>query len=267
MVVGEAISRDVCRLLASELGETKGAPRLAPGTDLLNAKFEFGRVRLPAQAATVAFSRERRRPQVAARVFRARSGSRPDELSPGSRGRTVGAIVVALILAGAIGTLYYFAPWEKDQPPQQTPADSDVDFETYESGRGGYAFDYPSDWTLSEEDTFTQISSPGKEIIVSFGVAPAGDLLFSTESLIDLLRDTYSPLEVEASELGSTSGYVSMTRSGTGTSESGEKFDFEAMVLETKARNYALLSFESAEQASEENRSLADRIIASFRLE
>ena len=203
---------------------------------------------------------------MAARVFRARSRSGSSEPSRSSRWRTAVGVVVALILAGAIGALFYFAPWESDQRPQ-TPADSDVDLQTYASGRGGYAFDYPSQWTLNDDGTFTKISSPGQEVIVSFGVAPSGDLLFATESLIDLLRETYSPLEVGGSELGSTSGYVSMTRTGTGTSESGEKFDFKAMVLETKERNYALLSFESVEQASEEDRSLADGIIDSFRLE
>ena len=253
---------DACRLLVREPGPGAG---VAPMMDLPGRNWALDEYDGRPRRQLSSFQGKETILQMSARVFRARSRSRAGEPSPSSRWRTVGGTVVALVVAGAIGVLLYLAPWEREQRPQ-TPADPDVDFQTYESDRGGYAFDYPSDWTLDDDGTFTRISSPGQEIIVSFGVAPSGDLLFATESLIELLRETYSPLEVEGSEVGSTSGYVSMTRSGTGTSESGEKFDFKAMVLETKARNYALLSFDSAEQASEDHRSLADTIIDSFRL-
>lgn len=197
---------------------------------------------------------------------RARFRSDPGEFNDGFRWRSLLKVVLALLVVAGLGALFFLKPWEQEKAPKAQDTTLSSNFETLTSAQGGYEFDYPPEWTLSDQGTFTRVSSPKDEIIVSFGVAPPGDLLVSSESLIELLRETYPPLEAEESQLTTTSGFLSMVSSGEGTSESGERFTFEAMILETSKRNYALLSFESIKHATNGQRVLAERVIDSFRL-
>ena len=128
-----------------------------------------------------------------------------------------------------------------------------------------YAFDYPDDWRIENEDSVTKLLSPGNDIAIAIGPAPAGDVLSASDQLVDGVSDRYSDAVTESRELTRVGGNLGLTVAGTAVNEFGIKVRFSITTIEgTESENYAITSF-AAPGAKNADRAL-DEVIDGFEL-
>ena len=184
-----------------------------------------------------------------------------------SRTRWLLAFVVAFV---ALSTGVYFA-WkaaersETGARSQQGATQPALDQVTVRNAQGRYEFDSPANWTVVKKGSVTEVTSPRDEVLVSFGLAPRGDLLVASDRFLELLSDSFADLQLSGRQLGSTGGHLSMVRTGNAVEENGEELRFSAVVLEGDPENIAIAVF--AKTFSQSNlSSKTNEIVASIRL-
>jgi hypothetical protein len=141
---------------------------------------------------------------------------------------------------------------------------------THENNAGGYRLRYPFGWHLSQQAAITEVMSPERNAVVSFGVGRlsgidrAESLSSSLNDVIDLIGETYS--NVELTNIGSESiaGNPTVVREGFATNEAGGLVRFSLRVVQDPARNFVIVTFEPARLVSVQVHSTLTAIAESF---
>jgi predicted Zn-dependent protease len=107
-----------------------------------------------------------------------------------------------------------------------------------------YSFDYPDGWEIENEEAVTKLLSPGNDIAIAVGPAPAGDVLSSSDQLVEGVSDRYSDAKTDSRELTRVGGNLGLAVTGTAVNEFGIPVRFAIVTIEgTKSANYAITSF------------------------
>jgi hypothetical protein len=151
------------------------------------------------------------------------------------------AVVLAVLAAGAVLVL----PDVLEDEPTITGGTGEDETESsdhFVNDSGGYQFDYPPQWRVASRGSVTDVESPDDEAIVSFGIAPEGDLLVASDRLLELLRDSYQGFELQDEDVRSFGSDLGMVRNGT-ASNGTEPLRFRTVIIKTSEGNYAITSF------------------------
>ena len=115
---------------------------------------------------------------------------------------------------------------------------------TFEGSDAPYSFDLPEGWEVDNEDAVTKLLSPGNDIAIAIGPAPRGDVLSSSDRLVDGVADRYSDAITESRDLTRVGGNLGLTVAGTAVNEFGVKVRFSITTIEgSEDKNYAITSF------------------------
>ena len=141
------------------------------------------------------------------------------------------------------------APADTEEPePTQSPVEEDeppAGFDRYEIEF--YSFDHPESWSVDQRDTAVEISAPDSSAVMSFGLAPGGDIRSGISKFLELINENYGVLDVR----GPTSTTIGLDPSdavlveGTATNDDDVRVDFRAFVVEGDDQNVAIAIFTS----------------------
>lgn len=144
-----------------------------------------------------------------------------------------------------------------DEPEETEAPEPPPGSDTYRN-RAGYSFAYPQEWSLDERRSAVEIRSPDSSVVMSFGVAPDGDVRAAMGAFLDALEERYRVSEVRGpvdAAVGSSQG---VSVSGTGVNDDRVPIEFSAFVLEGSAGNYAIAIFSARGADRRDMRSILD---------
>lgn len=169
-----------------------------------------------------------------------------------------GFIGLLLLAALGVGVVVLLTP---DVPPE------DLRFGTrpHRNAAAGYEFLYPDGWRLEEEGTTTTLINPEGDIVISFGVGPAGDLMEASESFVETLRTAYEEVQLTGTETESIGGSRAIVVGGGGVIDRGQRVRFLAITVGAVPRNHVIGVFVPADADPETVLPSVRRVIGSFR--
>lgn len=135
----------------------------------------------------------------------------------------------------------------------------------YTNTQGGYSFNYPSSWRLSERGAIAKVKAPDGDVLISFGQGPRGELVDASNQFTGLLEKSYSAVRFSPTDSRWIGPNPSLLRTGTGTNEAGVRLKFWAITVHSMNRNYAIAVFRTTHADSDKVRARVWQIVNSFR--
>ena len=145
-------------------------------------------------------------------------------------------------------------PTESPTPKEDEPPSG---FDRYEND-AGYAFDHPEAWSVDERGTAVEILSPDASAVISFGLAPGGDVRTGIGRFLEAIEESYDVREVRgpSSAVAGTARGVSVE--GSAFNDDDIRVDFQALVVAGEGGNYAIAVFTSSDADIVEVQSILD---------
>lgn len=109
----------------------------------------------------------------------------------------------------------------------------------------GYSFLRPAGWEVSGSGTVSRITSPDRDVTVSFGLGSDGDLRGSSADLAASIQDIYQGAELEGPRRHTIAGHPAVLVGGRAVNDSGVTVRFLAITLRVEDENYAISVFVS----------------------
>jgi hypothetical protein len=109
----------------------------------------------------------------------------------------------------------------------------------------GYSFLRPAGWEVSGSGTVSRITSPDRDVTVSFGLGSDGGLGGSSADLAASIRDIYDGAELEGPRRDTIAGHPAVLVGGRAVNDSGVTVRFLAITLRVEDENYAISVFVS----------------------
>ena len=132
-------------------------------------------------------------------------------------------------------------PSASSEASADTPSSSLPGVDVHVNDRAGYLFSYPDGWELSRSGETDELSSPGGEIVMSFGMAPSGPLRQASTELLEGLA-TYSDIDVVSDKVERTEqGQRGMVIGATATDTTGATVRLMAITIRGPGENRAIM--------------------------
>ena len=128
----------------------------------------------------------------------------------------------------------------------------------------GYSFLRPAGWEVSGSGTVSRITSPDRDVTVSFGLGSHGGLRGSSADLAASIRDIYHDAELEGLRRDTVAGHPAVLVGGKAVNDSGVTVRFLAISLRVEDENYAISVFVSDASDPVEVLPAVNHIVASF---
>lgn len=144
----------------------------------------------------------------------------------------------------------------RTQPPQEG--------DRYLNGDLQYSFRYPDGWDLDDSGDVTKLLSPARDLALGIGKGPSGDVLSSSESLVDELTARYRKVEAGPPEVTRVDGALAVEVRGTAVNEHGALVHFSLIAIKGGPANYALTAFSSEPLARADVRRRIQRFLSSL---
>ena len=135
----------------------------------------------------------------------------------------------------------------------------------YENATLGYTFSYPESWVIRANGSLSQLLSPSRQALVSFGRGPDGSLSKASDAYYSSLRQRYTDFDPSFTQVEIISGAVSRVMVGRATNEDGKRLRFEGILIHGKDENFVIASFAAVDISSSVQAAL-DEIVGSFEL-
>ena len=115
--------------------------------------------------------------------------------------------------------------------------------ERFDEPGAPYSFAYPDKWELENDGSVTKLLSPGNDIAIAVGPAPSGDVLASSDQLVEGVAARYTDAETKSRELTRVNGNLGVSVSGTAVNQFGVSVRFSIVTVEGENKNYAITAF------------------------
>ena len=140
-------------------------------------------------------------------------------------------------------------------PPIASPSDTDepARFATVErvNQEGGYSFAYPPTWQRELDGTVSTVTSPQQDVVISFGIGPAGNLEGAAQELESLVGATYEVIRVGFPRSAEIGGREAVTFRGAARNTDGTRLAFEVWAIAgSRPENYAITVFAHPDAAT-----------------
>jgi hypothetical protein len=175
-------------------------------------------------------------------------------------------VVTALVIATAVvaGIVLLGGDDDPGTAPAATAAPVRL-ANRYQNEAGGYAFRYPKGWEVQADGTATTLTNPGGDVIVTFGLGPAGRLPVAAQRLADALSATYTDVENLGTQERTVGGHPALMVGGIGTNEAGVRVRFLAITVSTPEGNRSISVFTPEGSSPSEVLPPVQGVVASFR--
>jgi hypothetical protein len=180
-------------------------------------------------------------------------------------GRPILVAGIAVLVAVAIGLAVALAGGDD---PEAAPASTGAPVRLanhYENEAGGYAFRYPKGWEVRADGTATTLTNPAGDVIVTFGLGPAGRLPVAAQRLADSLSAAYTDIENLGTQEQTVGGHPALMVGGIGTNEHGVRVRFLAITVSTPEGNRSISVFTPEGSSPSEVLPPVQGVVDSFR--
>jgi hypothetical protein len=149
---------------------------------------------------------------------------------------------------------------------EATEAEARFATKPHANSRAGYSFAYPPRWRLEDRGTLAEVTSPGREVSVSFGLGARGSLQRASLRFVEELDESYRKLTLSGFQLTLVDSEPAVSFTGSAVSDKGIPIRFQAISLAGPERNYSLVVFVAASAEPAEVLPPVEEILGSFRL-
>ncbi len=149
---------------------------------------------------------------------------------------------------------------QEEQPPL------DVALQTKVNHKAHYSFGYPRRWKAATEGTLSRITSPDRKVVISVGLAPAGDISRASSNFLRLLQGSYDRLRVREQEDVVVRQSPAVRLAGTAVNQHNVSLKFEAVTLGAGSRNFTIAAFYDPRTKVRRVGRMVDAVVSSFRL-
>jgi hypothetical protein len=151
-------------------------------------------------------------------------------------------IIAILLIAIAAVAAVIFLPDILNEPSSGLPSSGEPSpsYEVFVNEEAGYRFEYPPGWTVSRDGTVSKAASEDGQAVVSFGIAPRGDIFVASDRLAALLRDSYGKLRPRNEGVRYINGNLAMLRSGL-ANNGRDVLRYRAVLVSTDKGNLPFL--------------------------
>jgi hypothetical protein len=201
----------------------------------------------------------------------------PSKRSPrdfrGRRPRTLTGLdaVIVLLSAGVavIVTLVLFSPLRRSPPPSRAALSPTVQSPTVQStrhtnGAAGYSFFRPAGWEVSERGTVSELTGPDRDVILSFGLGPEGELWGASDKLAASIEGAYDEVQLQGPRREAIAGRSAIVVGGSAVNQAGVPVRFLAITIRIGGENYAISVFVAETSDPVKVLPVVEDIIASF---
>lgn len=129
---------------------------------------------------------------------------------------------------------------------------------------GGYAFAYPPKWQLTEDGAVSKITTANRDVLVSFGLGPAGSLASASERFMTILERSYDDFELVETRSKTFGANPGFQYKGTAVNQSGLPIRFLTVVMQGRFGNYAIASFTASDAGGKYTADIRE-VLRSFR--
>lgn len=168
-------------------------------------------------------------------------------------------IVVLSAVVALIVTIFLFAPFRRSPPPSsrglstttaqgptaesptaQNPTAQDA---RHTNGAAGYSFLHPAGWDVSDRGTVSELVGPDRDVNLSFGLGPEGDLREASSQFAASIAEAYDEVHLQGSRRESIAAHSAIVVGGTAVNQAGVGVRFLAISIGMDGRNYAISVF------------------------
>ena len=180
----------------------------------------------------------------------------------GRAGRT---LLVAIALA-EVGIGTFLITTAEDRVQKEMAAQEQFRFATLrtQNPEARFAFRYPPDWEVTHERLRSELTNPGKDVVVALGRAPSGDLLASGEDLKSLLDGSYPRVRETSKRLDFIRGEPALITRGRAVNDAGSPLHYWLVIIEGQDQNFAISSFISTSADRAEAMEQVHEVVRSF---
>lgn len=175
------------------------------------------------------------------------------------------ALIVIVSAGVAVALVFFvFAPFRRSAPPPTRSPSPTIQSMRHTNAAAGYSFLRPVGWEVSERGTVSELTAPGGDVIVSFGLGPDGSLRDASTEFVASVADAYEEVQVQGPEREDIAGRSAIVAGGTAVNQAGVAIRFIAIAFRIEGQNYAISVFVA--DASDPVRVLpsVEDVIASF---
>lgn len=132
---------------------------------------------------------------------------------------------------------------------------------------GGWLFSYPSAWELDREASFDRLTDPSGNVVVTFDVAPGGELQSASEDIVAELTKDLSDVKLDTGPIERTpQGLPSLVVGGRGIGSGGTPARFLVITIQGPDGNRAIAVHFSPDAEPLEALPAIREVIASYRI-
>ena len=156
------------------------------------------------------------------------------------RGRWILIGAVLAFVLGAAGGVILWQSRSGDAglgTAAQPPADQTA---RAENARGGYAFRHPGTWAVTEDSTKTDVTDPGRHVMVSLDVGPRGTIEAESEPFVGSVTAGWLDVQMEAPYHRILGAGPAVFAGGTGVDGLGRSLRFLTIIVDGGSTNYTI---------------------------
>lgn len=165
-------------------------------------------------------------------------------LEIGERNRSLVIVAVTSFLA-AFGLVAYAVLGTEGAEGEFFPT------QAVTSAKGGYALEAPAAWTGDKQGKVTTLSSRAKDVVVTIGPAPRGNLADAGQAIFDSVADTYSKVTFMGATEQKVDGRKAIVFSVKATNEADVRLRFVGVTFTDAGRNYSMTAFTPEDSRAE----------------
>ena len=189
-------------------------------------------------------------------------------------------IVVLSAGIALIVTLFLFAPFRRSPSPTsrdlststapsatvQSPTTQSPSVESarHTNVAAGYTFLRPAGWDVSERDTVSELAAPDRDVILSFGFGPQGDLGEASTRFAASIGDAYDEVKLQGPRREIIGGHSAVVVGGDAVNQAAVGVRFLAITIRMGGRNYAISVFVADAADPVKVLPVVEDIVASF---
>jgi hypothetical protein len=161
--------------------------------------------------------------------------------------------VVALVLATGFGVLAWM--WNSNAETNEVV-----------NTAGGYRIHVPAEWSVTQDDRTTNVTSPEGDTLISFGVGrTTGPLPVASTLFFQQVASNYRDVQVFPPDAKKVGPLNALVYGGLGTNKQDAKVRFLAITVESTPNNFGITVFTEANTDPATTLPVVNQIVDSFR--
>src|SRR4051812_33786960 len=167
--------------------------------------------------------------------------------SGGEQNLPIWKALVVMLVALEVIAIFVLPKLRETSTPTKSPSTSTTTdsqmTERHANEAGGYSFEYPSGWKLSDDGSLSKVTNGNGSAIVSFAPIPKKNAIGSLAQLVSSLRQSYQGFDLADKKVGDIGGDTALYVTGDAINSTGARIHLMAVTVAAEHGNYGITSF------------------------